>query len=402
VRRPALALAVVWLVATTLGPTALDVPSDLPVYRGYAEALQAGLAPYRDFGVEYPPLALLPIGLAGLFGTGAAAYAWALGALMLVAALVVQREAAALAGPRGRTTAWLLVALPVAAGAIVRTRFDLFPAALALAGLAAIAAPGRRPRAALGFVLLALGTATKLFPAILAAVAFAWLLHAGRRREAWEGAALFAGVLGLVCLPFVVLSPAGFAAQFTFHLDRPVQIESSPGSVLWAMGDSFVTGSPVRPDRFKSNGLAGGPADAVALLFSVLELAAVLAAVALAGRGPRGDPRRLVLASLAALVAFVALGKVLSPQFVLWLAPPAAVAFALGDRLSAALVLAAVPLTQLEFPGRYFDLVDGDVGVVVLVAARNGLLLAALSLLLARLAGSARSRSPGAAAARSG
>ena len=47
-----------------------------------------------------------------------------------------------------------------------------------------------------------------------------------------------------------------------------MQIESTPAVVLSALGDSFVTGTPDRPDRFKSNGLDGGPADAVAALFS--------------------------------------------------------------------------------------------------------------------------------------
>ncbi|MDP9385914.1 MAG: hypothetical protein M3P50_11905, partial [Actinomycetota bacterium] len=148
---PGLALAAVWLLATTAGPTAVDTPSDLPVYRAYAEALQAGLLPYRDFALEYPPLALFPIGAGGVLGLGEATYAAVFGALMLLAALVVQREAALLGGPRA---AWLMVALPVALGALVRTRFDLVPAALAVAGIATLVVRAR-PRAA--FALLAVG-----------------------------------------------------------------------------------------------------------------------------------------------------------------------------------------------------------------------------------------------------
>lgn len=388
---PALALAAVWVLATTVGPTAIAAPSDLPVYRAYADALYAGLLPYRDFAVEYPPLALLPIALGGLLGLGEAAYAWGFGALMLVAALVVQREAARLGGPRA---AWLLVALPVALGALVRTRFDLVPTALAVAGIATLAVRGR-PRTAFG--LLALGAATKLWPAVLAVVAFAWLLGRGEARAAWRGAAVFVAVLAAVWLPFAALAPAGFVDQFTFHLDRPVQIESSPATVLWALGDSSVTGAPLRPDRFKSNGLAGGPDDLVAGVFAVLQLAAIAAAVALAARG--GGRERLVLACLAGVLAFVALGKVLSPQFLMWIVPFAAVSAA---RLPAMLALAAVPLTQVEFPVRYFDLVGGDPAVVALVGVRNALLLAALSLALARLAAPARSRRRGVAAPRSG
>ncbi|MDP9384519.1 MAG: hypothetical protein M3P50_04690, partial [Actinomycetota bacterium] len=108
---------------------------------------------------------------------------------------------------------------------------------------------------------------------------------------------------------------------------------------------------------------------------------------------------RLLLACLAGVLAFVAVGKVLSPQFLIWVAPFAVVS---GTRLPAALAVAAIPLTQLEFPVRYFDLVGGDPAVVALVGVRNGLLLAALSLALARLAAPARSRPRAVAVPRSG
>jgi hypothetical protein len=93
-----------------------------------------------------------------------------------------------------------------------------------------------------------------------------------------------------------------------------------------------------------------------------------------------------VLCAFAALLAFVALGKVLSPQYVIWLAPFAALAWAWGERAVAALTGTAIVLTHVEFPGRYFDLVNEDRGVVALVAARNLALVAALTLLAAGLA----------------
>ena len=63
----------------------------------------------------------------------------------------------------------------------------------------------------------------------------------------------------------------------------------------------------------------------------------------------------------------------------------------------AGLCAAAMALTLVEFPVRYWDLVDGERGVVAIVAARNALLLGALVTLLAREAGAARSWSPVAA-----
>jgi hypothetical protein len=95
------------------------------------------------------------------------------------------------------------------------------------------------------------------------------------------------------------------------------------------------------------------------------------------------------------VLAFVALGKVLSPQYLIWIVPFAAVAWAWGPRLPAGLALAAAAVTQLEFPARYFELVAGDGTAIALVAIRNALLLAAA---LSLAAGSARWR-PRAAAA---
>jgi hypothetical protein len=61
---------------------------------------------------------------------------------------------------------------------------------------------------------------------------------------------------------------------------------------------------------------------------------------------------------------------------------------------------AAVVATQLEFPSRYWDLVAGATGPVVLVGIRNALLLVALTSLLAQLAAPARWRRPAPAATR--
>ncbi len=69
-----------------------------------------------------------------------------------------------------------------------------------------------------------------------------------------------------------------------------------------------------------SQNLAGGAPDVLAATQSVLQAAALVATWILFARGP-ASPSRLLLASAAALVAFVSLGKVLSPQFLIWLIP---------------------------------------------------------------------------------
>ena len=375
-----LALLAVFAIATTTGPFSDVTVNDLYVYQQYAILLHDGRLPYRDFGFEYPPLAAIVLWLAGIFGRDPDAIARTFGVLMALCLVAGQQLAARLCGGDRRdrlTVAWLLVLTPVLIGASVRTHFDPLPIAITLGGLLALA----RERRDLGFVLLGLGTMTKLFPGLLAVAALVWLTGRGEWRAALRGGAIFTAVLVAISLP---LSGAGYVDSFRFHLDRPVQIESTPASVLFALGGSEVTGTNLRPDRFKSNGLDGGHADAVEALFAVLLVSALAAIVLLAARRPH--PRHMILCGFAALLAFVTLGKVFSPQYVIWLAPFAALAWVWGQRAVALLVTTAIVLTHVEFPSRYFDLINEKAGVVLIVAARNALLLAALVVLAASLA----------------
>ena len=106
---------------------------------------------------------------------------------------------------------------------------------------------------------------------------------------------------------------------------------------------------------------------------------------------------RLVRHAAAAVVAFVALSKVLSPQFLVWLV--LLVPLVGGARSRAALWLTALAcaLTALWFPARYWELVkEFDTLSSWPVLARGITLLALLAALMwpAREREPARSRSP--------
>jgi Glycosyltransferase family 87 len=381
---PAL-LAALWALLWT-GPLADTRITDVYIYDAYARALDAGAIPYSDaFPLEYPPLALAPMWLARAIGSDAG-FETAFGVLMGVAALATLAGVARLGGPRA---AWLFALTPLAAGAVLRTHFDMVAAAALVAALLAL----RGQRTTVAFALLGAGAMIKLFPAVLVPVALAWLWGRGERREALRGLAVFGLVVVAISAPFL---GHGYVDSYRFHLDRPVQIESAPAVVLYALGGAHVTGSAIHADAFKSNGLVGGPADSVAALFAGLEVAALALVAWLASR--RGDVDHLLLCCAAAVVAFVALNKVLSPQYVAWLAPLAALLWAWGRRAPAALLAAGIVLTQLEFPRRYADLVAGRDGVRALVAARDVALVAALAALTAAAAAAARSPRRAAAA----
>ena len=381
---PAALMAALWAAVLWAGPLADTSITDTFIYAHYADLLAGGAWPYGDFAFEYPPLALAPMALADLPGGN---YATWFGVLMGIAAVACVPAVNALGGARA---AWAFALTPLLAGAVLRTHFDLVAVALLLAGLLAVV----RRRPVLGLAVLGVATMVKLFPAVVAAVAIAWLWGRGERRAAWQGALAFAAVVAVCSAPFL---GGGYVDAYEYHRDRPVQIESTAATVLWVLGDVEITGSTSQPDAFGSNGLVGGPSDAVRALFAVLQLLALAGCAVLALRGAP-----LLVCAAASVVALVALGKVLSPQYVAWLAPFAALLLALGERAAAGLLAAAVALTTVEFPRLYLDLVEGDDGVALLVGARNALLLAALAVILARAAAAARSRPPSAAAPRSG
>ena len=85
------------------------------------------------------------------------------------------------------------------------------------------------------------------------------------------------------------------------------------------------------------------------------------------------------------MVAFVALGKVLSPQFLLWLVPLVPLVRGRRGLAASALLAVALVLTQAWFPRQYWDYATGlDRGVAGLVVARDLVLLALLAVLVSR------------------
>jgi hypothetical protein len=116
------------------------------------------------------------------------------------------------------------------------------------------------------------------------------------------------------------------------------------------------------------------------------------------GTAPGTEPgtEELIRWSAAALVAFVALGKVLSPQFLIWLVPAVPLVAGLRGLRAATLLVGALVLTQLWFPSRYWDLArELDAFPSLLVLARDVVLVALLVVLLTdRDANSLDRRSP--------
>ena len=268
---------------------------------------------------------------------------------------------------------------PLALGSVVLSRFDFWPAALTSLALAALLAGRER----LGSGVLGLAVAAKIFPGVLAPLAAVWVWRRAGRREALVCGAVFAGVLALCFLPFAVIAPEGVVASLGRQLSRPLQVESLGAAVLVATKHLGGLAVEMRSSHGSQN-IAGTAGTVVGWLQTLLQATALVAIWLAFARGPM-ERERLVRFAAAALVAFVALGKVLSPQFLIWLIP--LVPLVAGRRALAAsgFLAAALVVTQLWFPFRYWDYaLTFDETVSWLVLARDLALLALLAVLLLR------------------
>ncbi len=364
---------------------------DTPVYQRYGDRVFDGELPYRDFLLEYPPAAL-PAFIAPSLASSDD-YRNTFEALMLVAGigmvvLVGISLSAVRAPPTRLYVALLLVAVaPLLLGSVILTRFDLWPALLTVGALALFVSGRER----LGFGALGVAVSAKLYPLVMLPLA---LLYVGRRhgrREALVSLAVFCVAAAVFFIPFLVLAPNGLIESFERQLGRPLQIESLGAAILLSVHQLDPDYIPEVVSSFGSQNLAGALADAVAVIQSALQVIAIVAVWAVFALG-QPTRERFLTAAATAVVAFVAFAKVLSPQFMIWLIPLIPLVAGSTGTAAALLVAAALLLTQLWFPGRYFDLVDlGSESWLVL--ARNLVLVALYAVLLSRLARTTESAS---------
>lgn len=351
----------------------------LPFYR-MAERFAGGAVAYRDYQIEYPPLALPPIYLPRLLG-GPSEFAYELiFSLMSIALALATAAAVYWLARRGWShdtslnSLLVFVSLTLAAWPVVVWRFDILPALLTVLALVAYAAQ----QSAWTGVALGLGTAAKLYPAFLGPVFF--LARLVERRFLSAGLILGGAFVTVAALAIQVYSVAGLDA-FSYVLyqeERGVEIESIAGG-LALLGDVVgMVGARV----FLGFGswqvasqLLGQMAPALRV-FDILMLGSLgLAAIWSFRRDVRAtgvvQPLTLVTYIVATLLVVILTNKVLSPQYLVWLLPFAAL---LPARQSLALMPILV-LTTLIYPLSFRSLVSVDASAVIALNIRNAMLL---------------------------
>lgn len=376
---------------------------DLSIYYTYSLRLLEGATPYRDFPIEYPPLALVPFALPRLgapigsldFGAYVQRFLFVNVLFSTVIALAIDWVAARrLFGRAPWLALALYAALVVICAPVLPWRYDTFPALLTALALICVL----RARPAWAGVWVGLGIAAKLYPVVFISI-FGLYYLAGRD---WR--ALLRMVSGCVLavmlsvLPFLFAAQAALFSFLKYHSLRGLQLESLPAGAIVLAHDLGLTPAQL---VFNYGALhVDSPWSGPFLVWLPVVFVALFGIVSASAWGRFREehaasgqvaPETLIAYLFAVLLAFVATNKVFSPQYIIWLLP-----FAPLLRLrQALLVLAIAAITIFLFPYHYNELMAMQRLPVVLLNLRNLLVALLLGwLLIERAPASARSVVP--------
>jgi len=373
----------------------VDRPStfhDVDLYRHWVGlGLHGGQWPVLDYPWVYPPGALAPMfvaAVAGTMHTTTYAVVWCglVTLLDLIAVLVLIRRG----NLRG---AWWWIGFQALLGLIAMGRLDAIVTPIMVIALSLAL---ERPR--LSAALLTVGAWIKVAPgAVVVALA------AAVRRPVRD--VIVPAVVTCAVIVGAVVAGGGAANLLSFlstQGTRGLQVESVAATpwVLAASADRNIVIAFNQPIvTFEITG--PGTATVAKALDAALLLAFIVLA-ALIWRARRRGPHVLLTAALATLALQIVLNKVGSPQFISWLAAPVAVALShgLGSsdrparpareewhswRVLAVLLLAVAGLTQAVYPIGYGGLLRAQLGMGLVLAARNLLVVAVLAMTVVAL-----------------
>lgn len=357
--------------------------SDVGLYHELADQIARGLVPYKDFDLEYPPLAIPLLSLPRRFAS-VASYDWCFATEMILlcamTSLVVTATAARVwRGWRPPLVAALAFGLvTVLAGPIVANRFDI---AVAFVMSAFVYCLVRRWWWLAG-LMLGVGFALKLTPLIFLPLV---VLLARRRTQIVFVILAFVLAAASPFLPHLLHAGADVTYLFSYHGKRPLQIESML-STPYLLGHVLGLGKLVVASSYGSQGIAAPGSRVLASLSPWLMaggLALLYATLWRRRRMIRGALGDLPMITLALVLVCVCTSKVLSPQFLVWTFPFVALVAARTGHVHKALgglLVLTIFLTQVEFPSLYWSLVALEGRPIAVVSGRNGVLLGATAL----------------------
>ena len=340
---------------------------DVRIYFDHARPILEGRLPYRDYPVEYPPLAL-PFFLAPLIvGGGFESYKLAFavemlivnaGAVWLLAREVEETEG--IARVPGRL-AWYSLMF-VALCPLIVARFDLAPMLLAFASARWLA----RGRVGLGGFAAGLGVLVKLVPGL---VVVPWMAMLGGWRSKGKAAAVLGLTVGLGGVGWWWLGGEQVLRSFRYHGERGLEINSTYSSAYLVAHQLAGVWVFSHFDHGSMNLSGPGSGDA-SRLAPILQGALLVLVASRAREAGDGEGQGMRFAA-AAILAYVLPGKVLSPQYLIWLIPFLCATGGTAGAWGRRILLGCCLLTTALYPWLFHALSYFQPIPVAVLAARN-------------------------------
>jgi hypothetical protein len=326
-----------------------EVHGDVLLYERVGDQIEDGAIPYKETVLEYPPYAIAVFWVPRILCGERIDYQWAFAISVLAADLLLKLLLFKFGNRFSGLRRFLPMLLYSAVTPLWRfwfvQRYDIFPALMTVAALVLF----WDRRFIWAGVMIALAGGVKMYPLL-----FAPPLWAFATRQ--SGGKKFAAGVTVGLLPLAVLAFFIPWWQFaSFHGARGLQVESLYASLLW-LGNHFNLVS-VRWMGVKSwLDITGPAADRVLPWAKILFATATLAGVALSAAAARfatqPTPAATARLLLLPVLGFVAFNQVLSPQYMVWLLPLAALASLDKNPNPILVLIAATTLTPVFYPAR--------------------------------------------------
>ena len=316
----------------------------------YYEIGSSAGRPYVDYQVEHPIGTLLMFKALAHLPGGRPSFGLAIVVLNLVADAVI---VGSLLWGWSVAAAVAFAAMLIPVLGLFFNRVDAWSTAAAILAVAA----WRKDRPLMLGFALAVGVAFKLWPLVLAPL----LIVPWRgRRSVLALAAFGAAAAAFGGLAFWIAGGRAIAEVLTFRGATGWQVESLIGSIVHLGGHAI--GTP------RERCLAGRNINH--FVSTAMFVTAAPICLWASWRGARLD--RIAAGWIASVTSLLLLSALLSAQYVIWLAPAAAIAWVEGDVALGALTAIAIVLTQM-FWGRYGDVLESQrPAMLLVVAAQRG------------------------------
>ena len=368
-RSPFILIAVLIVHAVAFGISLSESAQPAGDFDRYYEIASGAGRPYIDYQVEHPVGTLLVFKTLARLPGGRPSFGLGVVVLDLIAGAII---VGSLLWGWGVVPATIYAAAVAPILGLFFNRVDAWSTA---AAILAVAAWRKNRPIALGCAL-AIGTAFKLWPLVLATL----LVVPWRARRSIIALTAFTVTAALFAAGALWLAGSkGVLQVLTFRGATGWQIESLIGSLIHLTGSGTL--------RLESGAWRIGAVSGTASI--AMFAAAAPICVWSSWRGARLD--RVGAGWLASVATLLVLSALLSPQYLIWLAPAAGIVWLEDDTSLAVITAIAIVLTQI-FWSRYGSVLRGDLPALLTVVLRNAVLIGLAVSAIASLRRPARSR----------